>query len=79
MLDGHKTEDFVIGIKQSRRLIESGEIKKCYVAKDVNPFIIDPFIEMCNQNGVEIIYVDSKKELGKKCGIDVDASVAALK
>ncbi len=79
MLDGHKPEEFVIGIKQVKRLIESGEVKKCYVARDVNPYIIDPFIEMCNQSGVEIVYVDTKKELGKKCGIDVDASVAALK
>ena len=79
MLDGHKADDIVIGIKQTKKLIESGEAKKCYVARDVNPYIIDPFIEVCNQNGVEIVYVDTKKELGKKCGIDVDASVAGLK
>ena len=79
MLDGHKPDDFVIGIKQTKKLIESGEVKKCYAARDVNPYIIDPFIEMCEKMGIEIIWLDTKKELGKKCGIDVDASVAVLK
>jgi len=35
-------------------------------------------IELCIKNNIPIVYVDTMKQLGKACNIDVGASVACL-
>ena len=67
-----------IGIKQSVKALEENRVEYAYVAKDADSDVIDPIIEMCNNSNVHIIYVDTMKELGAACGIDVDASVACI-
>ncbi|MBE7030709.1 MAG: 50S ribosomal protein L7ae-like protein [Ruminococcaceae bacterium] len=74
-----RREHAVVGVRQSLRLIAANGAEKAYVARDVDPAIAQPFVQMCNDYHVEIEYVDSKKHLGRLCGIDVDASVVVIK
>ncbi len=68
----------VVGLKQVSRSIEENTAKKVFLAKDVAPDIYDKIVNLCNVKGVEIEFVDSMKQLGNACKIDVPAAVAAI-
>lgn len=68
----------VIGIKQTGKSLKNGLGKVLYVAKDSDEHLIDPIIEMAEEASVEVRYIDTMKELGKLCGIDVGAAVALI-
>ncbi|RAL23242.1 50S ribosomal protein L7ae-like protein [Thermoflavimicrobium daqui] len=67
-----------IGTKQTRKAIEQGKTEEVYVAVDAKPHITDLIISLCKQHGVAVVRVDSMKELGKACGIEVSAATAAI-
>lgn len=67
-----------IGAKQTTKLIEQGKASEVYVAKDADPFITSKIINLCKRMGTQVIYVDSMKQLGKACGIEVGAAVATI-
>lgn len=71
--------NLVVGTRQSKRLLASGEAAKVYVARDAAPHVTMPVVELCDSQGVAVEYIDSKKMLGKLCNIDVDASVVVVK
>lgn len=68
----------VIGIKQSTKSLENGEGKTLYIAKDARVELVKHVLEVANSVKVETIYVDTMRELGKLCGIDVGAAVALV-
>jgi large subunit ribosomal protein L7A len=68
----------VIGTKQTKRAILADEVEIVFIAKDADAHVVDSVIDMCKEKNIEIVYVDSKKELGKACGIDVSAASAAI-
>ena len=68
----------VIGIKQTTKAIKNGEGKVVYVAQNADRDIITTMESLCTDFGLEIIYVDTMKDLGKLCGIDVGAATALL-
>jgi large subunit ribosomal protein L7A len=68
----------VIGIKQSAKALNSGEGKILYVASDAQNDLVKPVIELAENLNVEIRFVDTMKELGRLCGIDVGAAVTLL-
>ena len=68
----------VVGIKQSGRAVAEGNALKAFAARNADPAITDPFAKLCEEHGVELIYVDSMEELGHACGINVGAAVAVL-
>jgi len=78
MLDELKTANKVIGIKQATKAVESGKAKKAFIAKDADSKVVDPFKQLCDNKSVIIEYAETKKELGKACGIDVGAAVAVI-
>ncbi len=78
MLDNLQNSQKVVGLKQVRRSIEEHTAKKVFLAKDVAPDIYGKIVDLCNVNGVEIEFVDSMKQLGNACKIDVPAAVAAI-
>jgi large subunit ribosomal protein L7A len=67
-----------IGTKQTLRSVESGKAAEVYVAKDADPRITMRIINHCKKTGVKVNYVDSMKQLGKACGIEVGAAMAAI-
>lgn len=66
-----------IGTKQATRMVELGKAVEVFVAKDADPRITHKIINLCNKSGVTVTYVDSMKQLGKACGIEVGAAMAA--
>ncbi|NLM35323.1 MAG: 50S ribosomal protein L7ae-like protein [Clostridiales bacterium] len=68
----------VIGIKQTGKSLRNGFGKTLYVAKDSDEHLINPLIKLAEELKVEIIYVNTMKELGRLCGIDVGAAVALI-
>lgn len=67
-----------IGTKQAMRTVELGRAREVYVAKDADPRITIRMVNLCKKMGVKVTYVDSMKQLGKACGIEVGAAMAAV-
>lgn len=66
-----------VGIKQVLKAAKSGEVSKVYIGKDAERKVVDELIKICNEKHIEIIYIETMKELGKLAGIEVRAAVAA--
>ncbi|NMM63494.1 50S ribosomal protein L7ae-like protein [Clostridium sp. P21] len=73
-LEGSK----VVGVKQTIKAIKAGDVKIVYIAKDADDKFIQPIKLLVSEESLETVYVDSMKELGKLCGIDVGAATAAV-
>ncbi|WPC41765.1 ribosomal L7Ae/L30e/S12e/Gadd45 family protein [Clostridium sp. JS66] len=73
-LEGNK----VVGVKQTIKAIKAGTVKTVYIAKDADDKFIQPVRLLVEEESLELVYVDSMKELGKLCGIDVGAATAAV-
>jgi large subunit ribosomal protein L7A len=78
MLDCFKGHVKVIGLKQTKKAIRDKTAQAVYIAKDADKPITEPVCTMCSQNGIEIVMVDSMRELGHACGIEVGCAVAAI-
>ncbi|UWG97912.1 ribosomal L7Ae/L30e/S12e/Gadd45 family protein [Dehalobacter sp. DCM] len=80
MLDASikKAQNVVVGIKQTIRSLEKGEVSWVYLAQDADAKMIRPIREMCAARQIEIKEVPTMSELGKACGIKVGAAVAAV-
>lgn len=73
-LEGNK----VVGIKQTLKAIKSGNVKTIYIAKDADNKLIQSVKVLVDENSLELVFIDTMKELGKLCGIDVGAATAAV-
>ena len=67
----------VVGVKQVRRALNAGRAKRLYLARDADPQLTRPLAEQAGAQGVEAVWLDSMRELGRACGIAVGAAVAA--
>lgn len=67
-----------IGTKQATKIVELGQATEVFVAKDADPRITIKIVNLCKKMGVKVTYVESMKMLGKACGIEVGAAVAAV-
>lgn len=67
-----------IGRKQTMRIVELGRAEEVYVAEDADPRLTSEIIALCNQHGVKVTHVDTMHNLGKACGIEVGAAMAAI-
>jgi len=70
----HKT----VGVKQTQRALEKGSVLRVYVAQDAEMHVLRPIVEQCRNQGIELLEIPTMTELGKACGIEVGAAVAAL-
>lgn len=68
----------IVGAKQTLKAIKSGMAEKVYIAEDADVRVIVPITEACKDNSVEIVRVETMKELGQLCSIDVGAAAACL-
>lgn len=78
MLDELRQVRKVVGLKQTVRAVEDGTAEKVFLARDASPDIYNKVVTLCSVNNVKVEYVDSMKQLGEVCRIDVSAAVAAL-
>ena len=77
--DSLSLENLVVGLRQSIKQIENKNVSQAVVAKDTDSHILEPFVEICKNENIKITYVETKKELGKLCKLDVPAAIAVVK
>jgi len=73
-LEGNK----VVGVKQTIKAIKNGAVKTVYIAKDADNKLLQSVKILVDENSLELVYINTMKELGKLCGIDVGAATAAI-
>lgn len=78
MLEELKQGNTVVGIKQLRRALDGGKVKKVFLAEDADPVLTDPVAQLCAEIGVECEAVQTMRALGAACGISVGAAAAAI-
>ena len=67
-----------IGLKEVLSVISSGHAKRVIIAEDCDEHIITQLKQATQNAGLVPEYAQSRKALGKACGIDVSASCAAV-
>ncbi len=67
-----------VGIKQSTKAIQMDKAAMLYVAKDADHNVTNPVVELATEKSIDIIFVETMKELGRACNIDVGAATAVI-
>lgn len=67
----------VVGKKQVIRALSKGEAEEVFLARDADTFIGREIREAVARHGAVLTEVDSMSVLGKACGIEIGAAVAA--
>jgi len=67
------------GTNETTKSIERGEAKLVVIAGDVQPPEITMHLPvLCKEKKIPYVYVESKKTLGKSCGLDISVASVAL-
>ncbi len=67
----------VVGMKETTRALQKNIAKIIFVAKDADAKITQPILEECEKKNIPYNIVESMQALGKACGIQAGAAVAA--
>jgi len=67
-----------IGTKQALKALNSDSANAVYIAKDAEEHVTRQLIELAAEKGINVIYVDTMKQLGRACKIDVGAATAVI-
>lgn len=74
-----KTGKIRIGINETTKAIERGQAKLVMIAEDVNPReIVMHLPVLCEEKKIPYSYINTKKELGEKVGIEVGTASVAI-
>lgn len=68
----------IVGTKQTLKALGLGQVKVVYVAKDADDKVTRPIVELAKAQMVQVEYMDTMKELGQKCNVEVKTAVAAI-
>lgn len=68
----------IVGVKQLRRALADGRVRKVFLADDADPALTDPIREACTLAGIPVETVASARQLGQACGISVAATAAGV-
>ena len=68
----------VVGLKQVRRAVAAGRVRKVFLACDADPRLTEPVEELCQAAGITVVTDYTMAQLGKACRITVGASVVAV-
>ena len=79
MLEKLKDASKVVGTRRLLRAIQAGEIEEAYVARDADLFILRQVRQACADAGVRMVEVESMKELGRACGVEVKTASAGIR
>lgn len=67
-----------IGTNQTTKALQQSAAKQVYIAKDAEVKVVHPILTLAKERGVPVYWVDTMKQLGKACGIEVGAATAAI-
>lgn len=68
----------IVGTKQTIKHLEKGDAKVVFVAKDADDRVTGQVVELAKAKNVQVEFIDTMKELGEKCNIEVKTAVAAI-
>lgn len=68
----------VVGAKQTAKSLKEGKLSKIYIAEDAENHVVKDLKAIANSNNIEIIMIDSMKDLGRECGITVSCAIAGV-
>ena len=68
----------VVGAKQLRKALNRGCARRVYLARNADPALTEPLVDLCQKKSVEFIWVCSMNDLGRACGIEVGAATATV-
>ncbi len=77
-LEELQNSTFVVGMKETERVIAKGEAKVVFIASDCDARIALPLQESCRNQNIPVVTTFTKKELGRACGIKVKAASCAI-
>lgn len=79
MDDGNlKNMCHVVGSRQTLRALKEKKALKVVLAQDANEYAVKEIKALCSYDDVQVIYVQTMRELGNSCGIDRPAAAAAI-
>ena len=67
-----------IGTKQTMRALHNKEALVVYIAKNADPHVANPIIQLAAEEGVDTVLVDTLRDLGKACGIEIGSATASI-
>ena len=68
----------IVGTKQTLKQLEKGAVQVLFVAKDADDRVTGQVLELAKAQSVKVEFIDTMKELGKKCNKEVKTAVAAI-
>ena len=68
----------VVGVKQTLKALKNSQGKTLYIAKDADSSITEPILNLAKTSSLQITFVDTMRELGNLCDIDVACAAALL-
>ncbi len=57
-------------------MIKADKASKIFIAKDADDFVLRSVIELADEKNIEIVEIESMKELGKMAGIQIGTACA---
>ena len=66
------------GFKEVLKSVEKNLSQKVFIAEDVSSSMKDKLKNAAEAAGCDILYIQTMKDLGGMCGIDVGASCACI-
>ncbi len=78
MLEELRDAQRVVGVKQTRRALMAGQVKKLFLATDADPALTAPLAQLAGERGVSAQREATMAQLGAACGIAVGAACCAV-
>lgn len=69
----------LIGLKQTEKAMKAGQVSQIVIAADIDSVMRFKLVNLANELTIPYEIVDSKKRLGKACGIEVGTAVVAIR
>ena len=71
-------KDKVVGVKQTLRALEKGQVKKVFIARDAQKELVSPLVIACEEMQVCIEWAENMRLLGESCGVAVKTAAAGV-
>lgn len=68
----------VVGTKQVLRALKAGTLLRAYVANDADTYLFQRITTAAEAARVPVVRVETMKELGVLCGLEVGAAAAGI-
>lgn len=68
----------LVGVNQTVKALKQNIVQELFVAKDADEHLISRICLLAQQQNTPVTWVETMKQLGDACGIEVGAAAAAI-